>query len=104
MGYIKHNAIIVTGWQPVAMNEAIQKAISLSLPISELIDSPVNGYASFFIAPDGSKEGWQDSLAGDDARNKFIDWMKSKSDFYLDWAEVRYGGDERDLACMERHN
>jgi hypothetical protein len=33
-----------------------------------IMHSPVNGYKTFFIPPDGSKEGWGPSNDGDEER------------------------------------
>ena len=52
-----------------------------------------NGQSSFFIAPDGSKEGWATSDNGDNARKEFLDWLL-KSDNYCDYVEVIFGGDD----------
>ena len=46
----------------------------------------------FFIAPDGSKEGWGTSNSCDKARSEFLDWLSS-SDNYCDYIEVMFGGD-----------
>ncbi|MED1863332.1 hypothetical protein P4V41_07670 [Fictibacillus nanhaiensis] len=64
MGYIRHNSIIVTGGGYPEADEkfyqAHKKARELfdSL-VSEIIEGLTNGYKSFFVAPDGSKEGWE---------------------------------------------
>jgi hypothetical protein len=109
MGYIKHNAIIVTGWQEDKVLEARNKAIEIfeeyfgeepelkpygSRLIGEIIPSLTNGQSSFFIAPDGSKEGWETSQNGDMAREKFCEWLYSEQDNYCDYIEVRFGGDD----------
>ncbi|WP_409175533.1 hypothetical protein [Brevibacillus fortis] len=94
MGYIKHNAIVVTG-APHAMSQlemVHNKAQELfgSL-VSPIIESHWNGFHSFFVAPDGSKEGWKESDDADLHRRKlaaFIDSMKhgdgSASIHYVD--------------------
>jgi hypothetical protein len=109
MGYIKHNAIIVTGWQEDKVLEARNKAIEIfeecfngepkvkpygSKLISEIIPGLINGQSSFFIAPDGSKEGWETSQNGDMAREQFCKWLDSDQDNYCDYIEVRFGGDD----------
>ena len=109
MGYIKHNAIIVTGWQEGKVLEARNKAIEIfedcfsgeptakpygSKLISEIIPGLINGQSSFFIAPDGSKEGWETSQNGDTAREQFCKWLDSEQDNYCDYIEVRFGGDD----------
>ncbi|GIO03407.1 hypothetical protein J5TS2_40750 [Brevibacillus halotolerans] len=81
MGTIKHNAIVVTG-ADYAMDKlelVYKKAQELfgSL-VSPTIESHLNGYHSFFVAPDGSKERWKESNEGDRQRKElgnFIDSM-----------------------------
>lgn len=103
MGYIAHHAIVVTaGSREVRI--ARKKALGLGLHCSGPVPSPVNGYVSFLIAPDGSKEGWGESAHGDDARAEWIAWTKTQDRLYLHWALVRFGGDQPELTRVERHN
>jgi len=88
MGYIKHHAIIVidSGYgdgivaahaealRVFAASEGLGGRVMASV-VGPIISSPVNGYRSFYIAPDGSKEGWSDSDAGDVARDQLIAWL-----------------------------
>lgn len=97
MGYIKHNAVIVTGWEPVKVTEAYIKAVEIlgsnSQLVSNIVQGVINGQLSFFIAPDGSKESWETSTTCDEARKAFQDWML-KADNYCDYIEVQFGGDD----------
>ena len=108
MGYIKHHTIVVTGWQDEKIKEAHLKAKEVfennfenepyekpfaSRLVSEIIQGLTNGQSSFFIAPDGSREGWATSDNGDNARKEFLDWLL-KSDNYCDYVEVIFGGDD----------
>ena len=99
MGYIKHHTIIVTGWQDEEIKEAHLKAKEVfeknfvSRVVSDVVQGLTNGQKSFFIAPDGSKEGWETSVNGDNARKEFLDWLL-KSDIYCDYVEVTFGGDD----------
>lgn len=116
MGYMRHHAIIVTTYSRKLAQDAYLKAISihekyektlysgpapksglLTTLVSALHESPVNGYFSFCIYPDGSKEGpqWVESKAGDELRDEFIAWLESQrhedgSSSY-DYAYVRFG-------------
>ncbi len=101
MGYIRHHTIVVTSW-----GEHIQPAHAKALglfglgAVSPIIDSDRNDYRSFFVAPDGSKEGWDESDDGDTRRAAFIDWLRAQ--YYGDgstsvsWVEVQYADDERE--------
>ena len=101
MGYIKHNSTIVVSWKEedvVAAHEMAKEIFSDKLRggdqlISPILNSVVNDDYSFFIAPDGSKEGWSDSKMGDLARIEFLDWLHN-ADNYCDYIDVRFGGDD----------
>lgn len=104
MGTIHHHAVIVTGWKVEHVEEAHRRALAIYGQASErdplsddyaslvgpIIPSLTNGYSSFTIHPDGSKEGWGTSDTSDDARAEFMAWMRD-ADVYLDWVEVGYG-------------
>lgn len=94
MGYIRHDAIVVTSWKPRLIDAARNKAVELGMTVSEVIESPTNGYSSFLIAPDGSKEGWESSYRGDDSREEWVAWMRLQPDNWVDWVAINYGGDE----------
>ncbi len=100
MGTINHDAIVVTGSNAAAAIGR-DKAIEVGLPCSDLVTSPLNDYASFLIAPDGSKEFWPDSDKGDEARSKWIAWARACWDSgpALEFVHVRYGEIE-----AERHD
>ena len=102
MGRIKHDAIIVTTWNMDRLTKAHAKAQDLGLSVSEIVRDRTNGYISFIIAPDGSKERWPASDAGDEARETWKTWVRQES-LGLDWIHVRYGGDEED-ARIEEHS
>ena len=59
---------------------------------SPICPPQVNGERSFFIPPDGSKEGWSDSDKGDERRNEFVEWLRSEGQVH--WVEVCYAEDE----------
>jgi len=93
MGYMRHHAIVVTSWDKRSINTAHQKAKELFegiLEISNITSEVTNGYRSFLIPPDGSKEGWGTSDLGNEARNAFINWLKSQNNNYCDYAEVSF--------------
>jgi hypothetical protein len=92
MGCTIHNAIIVSASGVLnRADEARQVALEFGLQASEVITSPVNGIKTFFIAPDGSKEGWAESDDGDVKRAKFKDWLRDR---FYEWVEVSYGTDQ----------
>ncbi len=95
MGYMRHHAIIVTGSHGNYLSRARKKAVSLFPYVSPISKVSINGYQSFFIPPDGSKEGWDESDLGDNARQKFKTWLRAlcHEDYSspLQWVEVQYG-------------
>lgn len=106
MGYIRHNAIIVTSWKKEAIDEAISKAVELDMTVIGPSDKVTNGYKSIMICPDGSKEGWRESDIGDERRSLYRQWLDSQKyddgSTNLDWVEVVYSGDDKD-ASIEYH-
>lgn len=111
MSRYRHHTIIVTGWDQEEVARAREKAIEilrahslavaggafddvLSCLVSEIIRAKVNAYGSFCIVPDGSKEGWPESDAGDAARKSFLEWLDGEGSG-LSYVQVAFGGDDR---------
>jgi hypothetical protein len=92
MGFIRHHAILVTGWENLDIAREI--AIEFGNNVSDIVAGPANGYFTFMIAPDGSKEGWETSRDGDDARERFIRWLNGRTDDEFEWVELYYGHDD----------
>jgi hypothetical protein len=102
MGYICHHAIVVTAFDHKDAETIRWKAVDLGLTTTNVTDSPVNGYASFMVVPDGSKEGWSASDAGNNQRDEFLEWLTMLGPT-CSWAEVQYG-DEGGNDVMLRHS
>lgn len=108
MGYIRHHAIIVTGgdWND-EIKKAHEFAMKLGCTVTEIVLSPVNGYRTFCVVPDGSKEGWSESDSGDGRRDAFVAYCEGTrygdGSGPLDWAEVQYGDEERETLVV-RHS
>jgi len=104
MGYIKHNAMVVTSWDEKRLTKAHKKAQSMGLAVSATVESKINGYGSFIVVPDGSKEGWADSDAGDGLRAVFRRWLREQchddGSSSLEWCEVEYGSDDRSATVV----
>ncbi len=117
MGYMCHHAIIVTTSNQEGAKVAHEKAVEIfqapfghfkrTCPVSEILASPVNGYYTFLIPPDGSKEGWSDSDTGDERREQFIAWLNSQryedNSSPYDWAEIQYGDGDRDNRMLRNN-
>ena len=127
MGYRRHHAILVSSILTRGGHLAAAHAKALEIfgaeigtkgaeavtglnttGVSEITEKGTNGTCSFFIAPDGSKEGWESSHAGDRARRTFRDYLDTLTaesgdmSSPLEWAEVMYGDDE-DEAQIVNH-
>lgn len=96
MGSISHHAIVVTGstdngnW----VAKARRKAGAIFPRVSAVTREQNEGFESFFIPPDGSKEGWEDSNIGDERREEFKTWLDSTryedNSSPLQWVEVQF--------------
>src|SRR5688500_16035129 len=107
MGYMRHHAVPLTSWDDHTLTEAhsLPKDLLLQYEVSESVLSPVtagasNGYRSFAVFPDGSKEGWRASAEGDGFRGTFVEYLDaqrhSDGSSNLDWCVVQYGDDDND--------
>lgn len=94
MGIMNHNVIIATtfsaekaagfwAWVEANLSDREQELIAEA-------GSWVNGYQTFMVAPDGSKEGWAASDEGDALRERIIARLKEDSG-YWEWVEVGFG-------------
>lgn len=104
MGYMCHHAIVVTSFHEIKIHKAYEVAVNLGLGpfLTNKLQTPVNGFWSFFVGPDGSKEGWPESKDGDRKRYEFIKWLNEEryedGSTPYDWAVIQYGdemGDNR---------
>jgi len=105
MSYVSHHAIIVTSNGYDSADQRLREAHDYANKhfgalTSQIISSVFNGYKTFFVAPDGSKEGWDESDEHDIKRDNFIkildDMMYDDGSGPIRYAEVRYGTDDCD--------
>ena len=109
MGYMRHHAIIVTSWDTARLQEAHEAARErLGEEVSEIVPSRMNGYGSFLVAPDGSKEGWADSDDGEAQRDAFVAWLNDESwedgSSPFDWVLVQFGDEDEDQRVVAASN
>lgn len=96
MGYLRRHAIVVVGsnYEDARdIKEAHAKAVEIFPWVSPISPPHTNGEMSFFVPPDGSKEGWAGSREGDERRDKFVEWLKGNLKTNC-WVEVCFGEDE----------
>lgn len=95
MGRELHHAIVVTSWNGELLAEAREVAARLGCATSEIVPSGINNVASFFIAPDGSRDAWVESVEGDARRVAFLAWCNANryddGSSALCWVEVIFG-------------
>jgi len=112
MGYIKHHAIVVTSWDNELLEKVHDRARDIFNGTTALLTlitpATINGYASFLIAPDGSKEGWAESDIGNEKRKEFIDWIEVTGEMIghpmsLNYIEVQFGDDHGETKII-RHS
>jgi len=105
MGYIRHHAIVVTVICKADAKRVHAEAKAIVPSASDLSPAMINGYCSFFIPPDGSKEGWDESSQGDDRRHRLKERLRQlhKDGHYNDWVEVFFGEDNS-LAAIVDHS
>jgi hypothetical protein len=96
MGWMLHDAIVVTSAFEDTIKQAHEKAIEFGLQTTNIVCTAINGYYSFLIGPDGSKEGWPDSTLYDQQRIFWINWTREHLSTYCDWVHVRFGGDYKE--------
>jgi hypothetical protein len=97
MGYFLHHAITVTSWNEELVNKAHEKAKEVFSTVSEITEPVTNKFRAFFIPPDGSKEGWEESDICDKRRAYFMNWCAEQSyedgSTSLKAVEYYFGGD-----------
>ena len=91
MGYVRHNAIIATGWQSEAVDALVAYAANLGAEVLRGTEQ-INGYITVCITPDGSKEGWSNSEDGDARRKKIREWLNAAE-------YIAAGGNENIIFC-----
>ena len=101
MGYYRDHAIVVSSYYGDSISDAHIKATDLFGfgRVSQILDGGSNGCRSFFVSPDGSKEGWETSRLNDYYRESFKKYLKnfnslSQVDGYLSWVEVQFADDD----------
>ena len=109
MGYMRHHAIVVTTWNHEFAEKAHSFALNTGASVSPLVHSTTNGYYSFLVAPDGSKEGWERSNTGDSQRHEIVCHLETyrygDGSTSVKYVEVQYGDEEgvTKIICDDAH-
>lgn len=99
MGTIHHHVAVMTTWRGNDENltaawESVKQvfrtasgrvdAIMLDIDYTKLLVGPVsgvsNGYATYMMIPDGSKEGWETSDVANSLRDAFVSLLRPYGD------------------------
>ena len=100
MGYMKHDAIIVTSWNTEAIEEAAAKAREYGLEVLGPSDKAINSIRTMLVCPDGSKEGWEESDIFENKRFSYLKYLNSvryeDNSSCLSWVALSYSSDDRD--------
>lgn len=106
MGYVIHEVIIITCYAEELAKKAHVKAKELLQPldkfdpdriVTDIVLSNINAYYTFFIAPDGSKQGWESAKYFAIQRERFLSWLvlqEEEEGVWYQWVEVKYGKTE----------
>ena len=95
MGIMNHNAVIASTWNDQRYENVAEWCRRLGSPLFLFEETSFNKTRTIVLVPDGSKEGWPASDAGDGLRAAFI--KRLEADQYDDgsspweWIEVGYG-------------
>lgn len=111
MGIMNHNAVIATTWDDTKIQEIKEWVSNLETKFRSLFvfaPSICNGHQTIILAPDGSKEGWDESKQGDHLRECFI--AKLKEHEYEDgsspwsWVELSFGEFGQEIVAGNNKN
>ena len=118
MGFTEPKVIVVLGTDDQAMVLAHEEAQAIFgsvnweqsiAPVSPLLPSPMNGWSSFMVGPDGSNWGWEDAVVADASREKFIKWLEDephrngKGYSCIYWFQASCGGDFGDAQVTRKY-
>lgn len=101
---MRHHAIVITTWNEELLEQAHARAAELGMSVSSITGEVVNGYRSFLVAPDGSKEGWEESDNGDARRAEYVKWLDAQRyedrSTSLSWVVVQFGDDNQETLIV----
>jgi hypothetical protein len=94
MGVEQHHVMIVTvgDHSRAEINDAHRFARLLGMLVSPVTQSPTNARLHFVVFPDGSYDGWEESIDGDAQRTALCQWLREHVEpSRFRWLEVTYG-------------
>lgn len=112
MGYIRHHTICITSLKDTLIKKVYKKSKDICKKynfnlVTGLYESKINGYQTFYIIPDGSKEYWGESEVGNLIRKEIINYIDSlkyeDGSNSISYAKLFYGDDWGDSEVI-KHN
>ncbi len=105
MGYVKHDVLIVTGYDEDITKKMHKKCIKLfGSNVTEIQTSKANFCFSFFVGTSGSKLGWETQQDWESACEDFMAYLSKQRKKYFqekghksslcDVVHLTYGGDD----------
>ncbi len=98
MGVENNECVVATTWSDDAMQKVKEWVGGLSEDEQSLfafVPALIDGKETVFMAPDGSKKGWDTAKQGEVLRNQLIELLETFSyedgSSPFDWVEVGYG-------------
>ena len=108
MGYHVNHTIVVTCWDIKLLRRTWKEAKSIfsgtGHHISNITPPANNCYQSYLIAPDGSKQGWETSIKGWNARKKFITYLKEFKPYPPGWVLVQFDDDNHHTLVLDSND
>lgn len=99
MGYMRHDAIVVTSWKSEAIEAAAAKARECGLEVLGPSGVTTNGIRTLLVCPDGSNEVWSESDAFDAKRATYLEYLNGvryeDNSSCLSWVALSYSSDDR---------
>ena len=98
MSQIFYHSIVVTSRDQILLEKTHKRAKQLfGILVTPIMLSIINRCFTYFISPDGSKEGWDLSNTYNDLRKEFTDYLKSftydDGSTSIKYCEFCYGGE-----------
>jgi len=98
MGVENNECVVATTWNREAMmkvREWVSKLDADEHSLFAFLPSLMNNKETVFLAPDGSKKGWDTAKQGEALRDRFIEYLSAfdydDGSSPFDWVEVGYG-------------
>tara|TARA_R110000772_G_scaffold121664_2_gene227933 strand:- start:4122 stop:4466 length:345 start_codon:yes stop_codon:yes gene_type:complete len=94
MGYLRDNAIIVSGYECDEFKACHKRAQEIfgEEQVSPIMGPYVNLHCSFFVPPNGSKLGWQAATQGELDREEYRTYLSFG--YRHSWVEVQFNDDD----------